>query len=111
MAGSTIDQSVFDDLKAAAGEEFVVELVDAFLEDAPQMLLSLREALSTGDTDSFRRAAHSMKSNASTFGAAALADASRNLELGGLPSDDTALNALQTEFDCAAVELTRLAHG
>ena len=55
-----------------------------FLEEAPAMLAELRDALAAGDADTFRRAAHSLKSNSHTFGALALGALARDLELGGL---------------------------
>ena len=41
MPPTTIDPAVFADLQATAGTEFVIELVDTFLEEAPQMLAEL----------------------------------------------------------------------
>jgi HPt (histidine-containing phosphotransfer) domain-containing protein len=76
----TIDRDTFRALQASAGAEFVGELVDTFLEEAPKMLAELRAALAAGDADAFRRAAHSLKSNALTFGAQALAAKARELE-------------------------------
>jgi histidine phosphotransfer protein HptB len=102
-----IDSEVFRELQATAGAEFVAELVDTFLEEAPGMLAALREARAADDADAFRRAAHSLKSNSLTFGATALADAARGLELGGIGSDE-AIDALQREFDAAAQALKAL---
>ena len=57
------------------------ELVDTFLTEAPLMLAELRSALADGNSDRFRRAAHSLKSNSNTFGATALGAMARELEL------------------------------
>ena len=75
-----IDQAIFDELKQMSGEEFIGELIDAFLDDAPHMLESMRTALETRDVESFRRNAHSMKSNANTFGATKLSALAQGLE-------------------------------
>ena len=64
-----IDPTTFAALAQMAGADFVDELVDTFLEEAPQMLADLRAAAAEHDADRFRRAAHSLKSNAMTFGA------------------------------------------
>ena len=111
MPDTSIDKATFEELQATAGEEFVIELVDTFLEEAPQMLAELRAALKAGEADRFRRAAHSLKSNANTFGAKALAELARELELGGLPTDASAVDGVQTEYVRAAAVLKRLAHG
>jgi HPt (histidine-containing phosphotransfer) domain-containing protein len=76
----TIDRDTFRALQDAAGADFVGELVATFLEEAPKMLATLREALAAGDADAFRRTAHSLKSNALTFGAQSLAAKARELE-------------------------------
>ena len=72
MTEPTIDRAVFDELKEAAGAEFVQELVDTFLTEAPSMLDELSRSIAQREADAFRRAAHSLKSNANTFGAHAL---------------------------------------
>ena len=75
-----IDQATFEELKQMSGEEFINELIDTFLEDAPKMIAEIQSALSANNADAFRRAAHSMKSNASTFGATELAALAKDLE-------------------------------
>ena len=76
----TIDQTTFNELKQMSGADFINELIDAFLEDAPMMIRNMYSALETKDVESFRRNAHSLKSNANTFGATELATLSKELE-------------------------------
>jgi HPt (histidine-containing phosphotransfer) domain-containing protein len=108
---SEIDRQVFGDLQATVGADFVVELVDTFGEEAPQLLAELRAALADGNAEGFRRIAHALKSNANTFGATHFAELARGLELGGLPADDQGVQALAREFDSALAALKELAHG
>ena len=112
MTDSPIDLTVYSELKATTGPEFVVELVNTFLEEAPGMLAELRRARASGDADRFRRAAHSLKSNANTFGATSLAAKARDLELKGLDTDpardEVALADLETEHAGAATALKAL---
>lgn len=75
-----IDKTTFEELKQISGEEFIIELIDAFLDDAPNMIQNMQSALETRDVDSFRRNAHSMKSNANTFGAMDLGVLAKELE-------------------------------
>jgi HPt (histidine-containing phosphotransfer) domain-containing protein len=108
----TIDPATFAGLGEMAGAEFVTELVDTFLEEAPRMLAALREAYGKGDADSFRRAAHSLKSNSNTFGAMQLGNAARTLELEGLDATSpAALDALDAEYARAASALKALCDG
>ena len=98
MSAPTIDAATFEALKETAGAEFVLELVDTFLQEAPVMLADLRRALAADDAEKFRRAAHSLKSNSNTFGALALAAMARELEFGGLPTAGAAAERRSTRW-------------
>ena len=111
MSEATIDMAVFSELQEAAGEEFVAELVGTFFEEAPVMLAEMRAAQVAGNADAFRRAAHSLKSNGSAFGADPLAEMARALELGGLPADGAGIDALEAEYQRVAAKLTELTRG
>jgi HPt (histidine-containing phosphotransfer) domain-containing protein len=80
---STIDQATFNELKQMSGADFINELIDAFLDDAPTMIQNMHTALDTKDVESFRRNAHSIKSNANTFGATELSALAKELEIMG----------------------------
>ena len=112
MADTTIDRATFEDLKATAGADFVRELVDTFLSEAPGMLKDLRAALAANDGERFRRVAHSLKSNSNTFGALGLGTLARTLEQQGLgPVRDAGgapLEALEIEYGRVAAALTEL---
>lgn len=84
MTNDPIDHDIFMELKETTGDEFAAELVMTFLDEADGLTAELKSAAESGDADGFRRAAHSIKSNANTFGAIGLADLARELELGGL---------------------------
>ena len=115
MTEKPIDPAVYAELRTTTGPEFAAELVNTFLEEAPGMLAELRGARAGGDTDRFRRAAHSLKSNANTFGAVSLAAKARDLELKGFDADPgrdlSALAALDAEYAAAAAALKALRNG
>ncbi|MFM9981501.1 MAG: Hpt domain-containing protein [Burkholderiales bacterium] len=111
MTDPVIDLPTFTALQEAAGAEFVVELVDTFLQEAPVMLAELRSAQATGTADAFRRAAHSIKSNSHTFGATKLGDMARDIELGGMITDPAPIDALEAEYLRAAAALKDLCSG
>jgi len=110
-AAPVIDPTVFRELQATAGAEFVSELVATFLEEAPRMLDELRGAQAAGSAERFRRAAHSLKSNGHTFGAGELGAQARALELGGLVADSAPIDALAAAYARAAAALQELARG
>lgn len=107
-----IDRTTFDELKQISGEEFIIELIDTFLDDAPRLFDQLKSALEAGDADSFRRAAHSLKSNAATFGASQLAELAKALEAIGrenrLGETGDRLNVLNEALVSACDELRGL---
>ena len=111
MSDPLIDRQTFEELREAAGADFVAELVDTFLEEAPQMLAELRAAQADAAADRFRRAAHSLKTNALTFGAMVLGAAARALEQGDLPADAGPLDALDAAYAEAAAALREIARG
>ena len=114
MAQPAIDPITFEELQQTAGTEFVRELIDTFLAEAPSMLATLDRALAARNADEFRRAAHSLKSNSNTFGALALGALARELELSGidpvLADSAKPLEALRREYARVAAALTELRH-
>ena len=108
-----IDPAAWSELEQTAGADFMAELVQTFLEEAPTMLQSMREAQAAGQADDFRRNAHSLKSNALTFGALALAAQARALEQGGLAvAQGSVLDDLEQEWQRVAAALQeRIEHG
>ena len=99
-----IDPSALDSLMEITGgdPDFLREMIDVFLADAVDLLAAMDEALVRGDTVVLRRAAHSLKSNAATFGATRLTALARQLEELGetaeLPSSPPVLAAARAEF-------------
>ncbi len=106
---SVIDQVAFENLKQMAGDDFIDELIRTFLEDAPQLLQQLRSAFAANDAETFRRAAHSLKSNASSFGAEHLSGLAKELEMLGrenkLSDAGIKLPALEDAYQSVALEL------
>jgi CheY-like chemotaxis protein len=78
----TIDEQVLTRLVSGTGgdAEFVTELIEQFIAEAPGLMAAARAGLEAADADEVRRAAHTLKSNAATFGAGQLAERSRGLE-------------------------------
>ena len=77
-----LDQTSLDALREMVGgdEAFLAEMVDTFVDDAPRLVAEMRSTAAAGDTVSLRRAAHSLKSNCRTFGAARLGEMCQQIE-------------------------------
>ncbi len=78
----TLDPAAVAALLDLLGDDHgaLAELVEAFLEEAPLRLAELESGLGSGDAAFVGRAAHTLKSNAATFGAVALEGVCRDLE-------------------------------
>jgi response regulator RpfG family c-di-GMP phosphodiesterase len=79
---AVLDSVALERLRKTVGGDAVVlaELIDSFLEDAPQLMTTLRQASEKGDATGLRLAAHSLKSNAADFGAMRLSNLCKELE-------------------------------
>jgi CheY-like chemotaxis protein/HPt (histidine-containing phosphotransfer) domain-containing protein len=99
-----IDTSVLSRLSEGTGGDasFVQELIDQFLSDAPSLVAAARNGLENGNAEEVRRAAHTLKSNAATFGARRLAERSRAVEEaargGDLPAAAGLVDAVDAEL-------------
>lgn len=48
---------------------FLVEMIDEYLQDTPEQLVAMQQALVAGEVAELRRVAHTVKSNSASFGA------------------------------------------
>ena len=96
-----IDQATIDILLDSVGgdKEFLAELMQDFFVDAPGQISNMKEAFINKDADSFRRAAHSMKSNAASFGALHLSELCKELDKIGKSGDITSVEIKVAEVE------------
>ena len=72
-------------LDVVAGDRLLlVEVVDAFLQEAPQQMSAVEEAIRGRDAATLRRAAHTLKGSLRYFGAQAAYDLALALEMAGM---------------------------
>ena len=78
----SLDRTALAKLQEVVGGDpaDVAELIDSFLDEAPDLLAAIGRAHAAGDVAALKRAAHSLKSAAREFGAMALADACDRIE-------------------------------
>jgi len=108
---SKINMDTFNTLKESTGADFISELIDAFLDDAPTLIAQMRSALTSGNAEEFRRGAHSMKSNAATFGAMELSALAKELETLARENNlevGNRVDLIESEFLAAKAELETL---
>lgn len=112
MDTQAIDLAAFRGLEESAGKDFVAELARTFMQEAPAMIEQLIAAMADGKAETFRRVAHSLKSNSQTFGATRLGNLARDLELAGLErviaDDASAITTLAEEYGRVSAALVAL---
>jgi CheY-like chemotaxis protein len=79
-SGEVLDRAAFERLRATMGAGYLGELLSTFVEDSRELVSAMRRAVGDHDADALRRAAHSLKSNAASFGATTLSGLARRLE-------------------------------
>ncbi len=79
-AQGLVDGAALESLRELGGDDFLAEVIDTFLADAPALLATLHHALAEGGIAELRRAAHTLKSNGATLGAGEFTERCRALE-------------------------------
>ena len=106
-----LDQATLDSLMDSLGgdAEFLAELIDTYLADAPQQVEALRTALAAGDAAGLVRPAHTLKSSSASLAALGLAEQCRQLETsakaGSLEGAKEAVEAMAAELERVATAL------
>jgi histidine phosphotransfer protein HptB len=94
MSESIIDLAIYNDLKLNLGDDFIDELVETYCVETPQLINQLQQALGSNDADTFRRAAHSIKSSSASIGAMQFSAQAKELEAIGKSGDLSGASAL-----------------
>ncbi len=111
---AVLDPAPLQDLLSVLGGEFTYmeEVIDSFLEDAPQLLAELRRFVDEGNAEGASRMAHSLKSNGADFGATTFAELCKELEtrgrVGSLEGAADLAAAITAEYDRVAAALVAL---
>ncbi len=79
--------------------------IETYCSETPQLIAKLQYALERNDSDTFRQAAHSIKSTSNTFGALSLGELAKELEMMGRAGD---LAGAQVKVDRLADEYDRV---
>jgi HPt (histidine-containing phosphotransfer) domain-containing protein len=83
MEQQAIEKEINDKAKewiAEYGADFLVELIDVYLEDASNRLIQLRAALAGGDNETATREAHTLKSSSANVGAMGMSAIAKEIE-------------------------------
>ncbi len=93
--------------RMADDEELLLEVIEAFMEDAPRQMAMLRRNLEASDAQEMGRTAHGMKGAAANLGAERVREAALHIEDAGKAEDlsnaDTLVGVLAAELETLAV--------
>jgi HPt (histidine-containing phosphotransfer) domain-containing protein len=98
----TVALTALNDL-LGGDDDALAELAGAFLAEAPERIAEIRTAVDQNDAGLARRAGHTLKSNAFTFGAVQLGAAAHRVEVAGNSGDVAAVAQLLPEVEDAWV--------
>ena len=111
---NALNEDIFTELRETMGADFIVELVGSYLLDVPEQMDALNNALKSGEPDTFRRAAHSIKSTSLYFGAEQFATQARLLEekgkSGQIDGSEDEIAALRESFGLVQAHLKELGY-
>lgn len=76
----TLDAAAVERLRRLGGQEFLVEMIDLFLDHGPQRLEGIRNGMTDGDAPLVHQSAHSLKSTAGNLGGRVVQDLAQEIE-------------------------------
>jgi len=91
----------FEKVKADDGSDFVIELIDLYLEGTLQRIQAIRNAAFKGEWAVLNRTAHTIKGSSSTLGLHRIAQVCQELEATSFSSSDVVddlIQALESRF-------------
>jgi CheY-like chemotaxis protein len=90
-----LDPKALEQLLEVIGgdRESLKDLIQSFLEEGPELVNRLRQAVAANEADTLRRTAHTLKGSAADFGAVALASLCREIEALGRAGEVAAATA------------------
>ena len=108
-----IDRSVLESirmLEGSGGQGLLEKVVTLYLSDSLKQMERIRSSAGTGDAESLRRAAHTLKSSSANVGATGILDICRKIEAetgGGKPpaAGSPMLEKLENEYRSVCKEL------
>jgi HPt (histidine-containing phosphotransfer) domain-containing protein len=107
-----IDQKTYSELKDLMGADYVIEIIDTYIQETSGLIQQLQQALKAGDAGTFGRLAHSIKSSSASLGALTFSQQARELEMLGKANDlagvGSKLDKLVADFNLVTGRLTEL---
>ena len=105
---SVLDQKIIKSLRQIAGDS-LSQIIADYLEDAAQLLQSIREAVAAEDAQALRQSAHCLRSSSANLGATRLSNCCKDLEMMGRSGTTTdapeSMAQVEAEYEKVKVAL------
>jgi CheY-like chemotaxis protein len=110
--GAAIDVKALDNIRTLqrpGAADLLERVITLYLDNAPRLVQSMREAIAAGDGDALQRAAHTLKSSSANLGALELAGLCKEMEVqaraGRLADPEQWIGRIEREYTrvCAAL--------
>jgi len=113
---SPLDPQAIDALRELSPDAgFLRELIEVYLQDTPERMAELEDAINRNDVQLATRAAHTIKGSSSNFGATQVTRLSHEIEMqgksGNLAESPASLSKLKAEYSRVAEALAKIAAG
>ena len=92
-----LDTRILEDI--SSDSEFLIEVCDSFLADAPKRIAEVKAAIAVTDPSALSSAAHAMKSLSSCVGGIRLMEVCRKMEAAGKENDVASAQQLVEQLD------------
>jgi HPt (histidine-containing phosphotransfer) domain-containing protein len=108
---AALDKAALERLRRIGGQEFLVEMIDLFLDHGPQRLDGIRDGMDVGDATQVFQSAHSLKSTAGSLGGQVVQGLAQEIETlaadGDLDQAVPLVERLVVKFDEFRMRLER----
>ncbi|GAB4542728.1 MAG: hypothetical protein Tsb0014_35780 [Pleurocapsa sp.] len=114
---SVLDSQVLDSLRKLGGAKaqiVLTQIIEQYLEDSPERLKNVQQAIRDGNADALRQAAHSLRSSSANLGAIAFSHLCKELESialsGTTQGAEADIEQLKTEYNRVTMALKQECH-
>ncbi|HEY9666528.1 MAG TPA: PAS domain S-box protein [Coleofasciculaceae cyanobacterium] len=108
---AVLDPKIIKSLRQIAGER-LSQIINDYLEDAAQLLQTIRDAVAAEDAQALRQTAHSLRSSSANLGATELSKLSKELEMIGRSGTTThaenGIRQVEAEYEKVKVALQQV---
>jgi HPt (histidine-containing phosphotransfer) domain-containing protein len=104
MANNIIDMDVIEGLKEVGDQDFLIELIDLFLNQARELMVSINNAQKINDLTTINKDAHKLKGSCLNLGANQMGEICHKLETNAKENNTEIVNELINTLQSVSTE-------